>query len=1366
MTHNALSGFGFSPYAERTGAPDGSSPRIGFLIDSLLSRYQVRLFDGVKRAARDRGARVIGFQGSYLRNAGDVRPVFDGSFLYDLVSTGCVDGLLVTANILASGVGIAPVRALCETSGLPVVSIGELPGFPRLEVDTYAGLHGVLEHLIRVHGRRRFAFIRGTPENPDTIERERIFRSTLERLGVDVVEDWILPGNFLESSGQLAIRELFEQRRVPPRAIDCVVAANDQMAVGAARALAERGISVPRDVSLVGFDDDDHASGNSPPLTTVAQPIEQLGRRSVELLLDRIRGRAVPERTLLDTLPVWRRSCGCSGEEPSAPEVASTVPLPQRLALECTRMLEWLERRDALLFGSNAVGQLLAFITEDPAVDRDSLESALIETSDNGFDTGRFREALDPVARAVASEPNPALRASAERRLLEAQMLVSELSSRTRLLNQLHTTQDANALRVLGSAIACAKNLKVLAQVLQAGIGGLGIRYACVCLFASSGEGRLARVIAHYDPLLPSSDGSLQSPERLWRAVPPTVPPGSTPAIESQIFPARELVPSEALAKTSGFDLLVYPLVFAEDALGYVVFDAPVLAQTAWLLEGLSGHLSSAVYTLARADELRHARELAETASAAKSEFVAMISHEVRTPLTAVIGHVDLCLQTELDREQRGHLVRARNSSRALLSIVNDILDFSKIEARKLALESVRFDLEDVLEQVVGTHAAAAARKGLELVVDVDDAVPRFLTGDPLRLTQVLLNLVGNAIKFSPSGHVLIEVRRLERPGKSGVTLEFDVADTGIGMTADQQRLVFEPFTQADSSMTRRYGGAGLGLTISRRLVELLGGELAVESEPRRGSRFHFDCLFGSEELKSDSPAEGAGVRVLVVEDHELQARALSRLLTNRGYDVTVAPSRAVALQLLAEQRGALGFRLALIDHDLPEGDGFDLARTIGREPAFAGITTILMTPSSAELVASGKLVDDGIWTALPKPFHRASVLHALSAALATTTSSLPPARELKGPRSQPLLGRTILVVQDSAVTRDLARAVLELGGASVQLAVDGAEAVDRATRQRFDLVLMDIHLPVLDGCRATRAIRADARSSRTPILAMSASVRPDDRERCFAAGMTGFVSTPCGAAELLDAAVRCLNVNPSGTFSAVSVSNLGPPLETLRAPRELTAELDVTQALVRLGGDQALYQRLLRRFARTHQNEARDLQRLLGVGDFDSAALRVHTLSSSASNIGATRLASAAQALDQALRRRTHDGIAALLADFEIAEQSTQIAVSAALDGQPPSSKAPPSRWRSPDAALSRLRGLLDDNDTAAVDCLDELREWFGGQVPATDAFQRLEASVNAYDFAQARTHLETLESWLCSRAAEDCPELVAGPLPDNGDQ
>ncbi len=1328
-----------SPYSSQPGEP-GAPARLGFLVDSLLSRYQIRLFNSVKRAARERGARVVGFQGSYLRNPTEARLVFDGSFLYELVSTGCVDGLLVTANILASGVGVEPVRALCEKSGVPIVSFGELPGYPQVEVDTQRGLKSLIDHLIRVHGRKRLAFIRGTPENPDSIERERVFRAALAALGVPVVEDWMLPGTFLESSGHSAVRLLLDERRVPVDAIDGIVAANDQMAVGAARELAARGVNVPKDVAVIGFDDDEHARSFSPPLTTVAQPLEHLGRRAVSLLLDRIADRGVPERTLLDATPVYRRSCGC-GSDDRAPALhdSSARPFAERLSGERQRLLDWLERIDGGGAGGLGAEALIAYV--GGSTDSDKLEAAMLQIAEDGFDPARFGEGLEPLRRMISHEPDPERRRLHELRLLEARAITSEIAARSRLLRQLQVTQQANALRVLGSSIVCARSLKVLAQVLETGLGSLGIRYACVCLFAGGGETRLSRVIAQYDPVVPPSDGLLQTPAELWRAVPPSVPP---PATEAVVFPARELIPHETVAAVRGLDLLVYPLVFAELALGYVVFDAPRDLQTAWLLEGLSGHLSSAVYAQMRADDLLHARELAETASAAKSEFVAMISHEVRTPLTAVIGHVDLCLSTELSREQRGHLTRARNSSRALLSIVNDILDFSKIEARKLSIESLRFDLEDVLEQVVGTHASAASRKGLELVVDLEPNVPRFLTGDPLRLTQVLLNLVGNAIKFSPSGHVLVEVARGAQRPTPGLSLEFRVTDTGIGMTPEQRRLVFEPFTQADSSMTRRYGGAGLGLTISRRLVELLGGELCVESELGRGSTFRFECVFDGDEAHSGVPTEGTGIRLLLVEAHPLQARALDRLLSRRGYSVVHRESAADALVALRGARSAgTPFDVALIDHDLPGQDGFELARRIGADPELSGPISILISRSSAELVASGTLGSHGIWTALPKPFHRGSVLHALSRALSVGKSSRPPKRP--EPKLTSLLrGRTILVVQDSAVTRDLAREVLEQSGATVELASDGVEAVARATAGNFDVILMDLHLPQLDGVGATRALRQNPRTSRTPILALSASIRPEDREKSFAAGMTGFISTPVGASELLEAVVRCLHVNPSGTFNAVTAAALAQfAPESQRSPAGGSSELDMASALSRLGGDRGLYRRLLSRFASSHQNTSTEIARALAESDFEGAALLAHTLSSAAANIGATRLHGAAQALEAALKRRAPEAKDGLLADFERVETTALASVAAALDAEPASTPGI-QRAKVPAALLSRLRSLLDDNDTAALDSVDELRELVDGHAAGAEAFQRLEASVNAYDFAQARAHLEAFEAWL----------------------
>ncbi|MFO7181367.1 MAG: substrate-binding domain-containing protein, partial [Pseudomonadota bacterium] len=672
-------------------------------MDALLSRYQVRLFETVRRMARRSGIRLIGFQGSYLKSSTAERPVFDGSFLYELADKACVDGLLVASNLLANGVGTEAVRAFCERSGLPVVSIGELSGFPQIDIDNRSGFRAVIEDLVVNHGRRRLAFICGALANPDSIAREQVFRETLADLGVPVIEEAILPGNFLEPSGASAVRTLLDERGIPLEAIDGIVAANDQMAVGAVHELVARHVRIPRDIAIVGFDDDDHARSNSPPLTTVAQPLVALAERAFELLLDRIAGREVPERTVLPAEPIFRRSCGCSGSLARRESIGPCTPrhaLLERMHRAGNQRLDEIGGRHLNAGSIEALLKVFVSTTEADTVSaRTTFEQTILGAAERGFDPERWQEVLDAISDTIASDASPSDRQSYERRLLEARVVVGEVAARTRRLEQLHTTQRANALRVLGSALVCSRDLKGLSRALQAGLPGLGVGYCLICLFATGAEGRLARVAARYEGRGTSPADLLQSAERLWRAIPPTLPP-SRPSQrpEALLFPANELVPREAQPTTER-DLLVYPLVFAEATLGYVVFDIPRDLAQAWLLEGLAGHMSSAIYSITRSEELSRARQLAERASAAKSEFVAMMSHEVRTPLTAILGHIDLCLQTQLTREQRRHLDRARASSRALLGIVNDILDFSKIEAQKLELEAVRFDLDDVLDQ-------------------------------------------------------------------------------------------------------------------------------------------------------------------------------------------------------------------------------------------------------------------------------------------------------------------------------------------------------------------------------------------------------------------------------------------------------------------------------------------------------------------------------------------------------------------------------------------------------------------------------------------------------------------------------------------
>jgi two-component system sensor histidine kinase/response regulator len=1326
--------------------------RIGFLVDSLISRYQLRLFASVIRVARMRGARVIGFQGHHMKNAGGARSAFDGSFLYDLAGPQCVDGLILESSILATGVGIEAVRAFCAKSGVPVVSVGKLRGFPSVAIDNTEGMRVIIEHLVRVHGRKHIAFIRGSASNPDSVEREHTFRTVLAQLGLPVREERVLPGTFLEASGESAMRAFLvgEHER-----IDAVVAANDQMAVGAVHALLARGLAVPRDVAVVGFDDDDYARSNHSPLTTVAQPVERLGERAAELLLASIAGERIPEQTLLPTVPVIRRSCGCGPARivwSSACIPRSTSePLENALRRRGAESYAVLERLVGTAADRTGVDSLVRWLLADAEADdgglRDAFEQRVVSGSESRLDGLLWQEVMAPFDEELIqrSALDPASVAVPVRRLLEARLLVNELAARIRMLDQLHSMQRSDAVRLLGNALVCARNLRALDRVLNVGLANLGISYCCVCLLAGDVETHLARVATLYDPTVPPPGELLQSAEELWRAMPPTAPPGrSVPVRESPVFSTQKLMHAQAAPASPDLDLLVYPLVYADHAMGYVIFDAPRDLERAWALEGLAGHLSSAVYAIRRADELRAARELAEKASAAKSEFVAMISHEVRTPLTAIMGHLDLCLQTPLSREQDRHLSRARSSSTALLGNVNDNLDFSRIEARKLDIEAVRFDLDEVIDQIIGTYAVAAFRKGIELVVDVDSDVPRWLTGDSLRLTQVLLNLVGNAIKFSNAGHVLVRIEQVAQAEQPEL-VRFTVSDTGIGMTPAEIARIFEPFTQADSSTTRHYGGTGLGLTVSRRLVELMGGGLSVESEPGVGSVFAFQATFHGEPSAAPARSVAPATSVVIALQSALQATALARMLRTLGIDPTIVGDAASLLSEVNDE-GRPPIDLIIVESAVAEADELAIAEVLSDKRckrAWIAVSAPGVPPAVREFDRRGAVA------VLYKPFQRENVVRTILRALASPTEDR--RSTIAPPTTSHLLGNVrVLVVQDDVVTRELVGEVLGKFGADVVTAADGTEAVACARTQTFDIVLMDVHLPKLDGCAAAELIRSDPRTGGVPILAMTASVRGEDRQRCLAAGMNAYLAVPIDVNQLVSAVLRWTQagLSTAGGSGLPRDEQAPSPGASMRSPVP-NAPLDVDQAMRRLGGDAALYRRLLARFASTHHGAAFEVRDAISRGEADSAGRVLHTLSSAAANIGAMRLHREANALETEVRSPTHGSPPRGLDEFEQAASLAFEAVARLTGRATPtlvSSSSSPSH--SVKGVLDRLRVLLAEHDTAAIDCVEGLRYLLEEeQSPSTDHLERLEASISAYDFEQARDNLDAAERWILRR-------------------
>ncbi len=1081
--------------------------RIGLLISRLDRGFHRTAWLSVAETARRHGVDAICFDGGVL--APDDELARKSNALYDLISPETVDGLLVWSSCLDWSVQPGAMQAFCERfRPLPLVSIGRaLAGFPSVLVDNYQGMREAICHLIEAHGYRRIAFLRGPVGNAEEVLR---YRAYVDALGEHAIPlDPLLVSthtNWERSDGTAMVRLLVDERGLRPgRDFRALVSVGDDMACGAMEALIARGVRVPDDVAIVGFNDDQEGQSIVPSLTTVRQPVARIGACATETLLALLAGRPVAEQTVLPLTVVIRQSCGCL----SPAVLEAGAPAPEVLPRTDPKMGRGLRGRrrarggNPNLSASSAVSASSAFRCSSPVApdtaaaaqddagafgqtqdaisegpDRawiaqvheafwrnmqadgcadtrrtghgaflTTLNDALHHTVAAGADVLAWQGALAALRRQVLQEALTAdqLRC-AEDLFQQAQVLIAETAVQAERYRSYRVEWDAYQLSQASQSLATAADLRSVVAMMAQELPRAGVKSCYLSLYTdpNAPDGWARLVLAYNDA------GRISLPEGGIR------------------FPAQALIPADLWPEQGMPPLLALPLYFRERALGFGLFELTegALAGSETLRQQISSALEGALLR----EDLARAWRQAEEANRLKSRFLATVSHELRTPLSLIVGTIEMLQRegaggkAEHSETYRRDLARIHTSAQHLSRLIGDVLDLasSQVGELRLAREPLRLDV--LLRKVAALGEAMAAEKGLVWACDLPESLP-LVYGDRIRLQQVLLNLISNAVKFTSRGFITLWAE------KSKKQVLVAVSDTGMGIPLAEQEFIFDEFRQTERSTQRGYGGMGLGLAISKRLIELHGGQIGVISSGTdgTGSTFFFTLPALQESAEPRLvPVSRAGVVLLMTEDAASGERVRQHLV-HRGFDVevlTIGPHQDWLTQVLMAPPGAI-----MLDAEPAAEHGWELMQALKLNPSTCDIPVIFYSLSAAGDTGSLLLVDY-----LGKPVSEAALAQAL---------------DRQGIRDGHIKRPTILVVEDEPGIQELHARIVRahVQNCRVVCASNGAEALDIMANLTPDLVLLDLMMPRVDGFAVLEQMRQNRRTRHVPVIVLTAQV-------------------------------------------------------------------------------------------------------------------------------------------------------------------------------------------------------------------------------------------------------------------------------------